>query len=648
MADTDSSSGTPALESPEDTVSLRDKIIHDALSKHNASQRIFSLSTEVLCIILAHLRDMDPAILHTWLFPIRRRLGWVAVTHVSSRFRSVALEDAHLWSDIRYTGALKPWSLEFLKRSRNVPITLEISDDPDAMELESSMDEDFLSLFRSSESVSRIRMLRTDTSMSSVSFLRVFFTHTTTQLQDFTIHRSLLGGHPFEQNLVTIPPLDYGWRAPSLQYLCLKGGHLSWSILTSLDLSHLCVAMPEDDDDTPRSIPLWQNTQAGLPTDTSAKALFDALCTLPRLQILELSYVIPKPLNVTTNSSISLPNLARLYLEDIHLPCLWLLDSINAPQLSSLDITLKYLPETLDSPVAASWYGTLARFMDLVVQNTASAIRTIQLMMSDDRLDIDIWKHPVEPNDIWLDAGCDAFCTMKSPLIRILIVFDHMGPAARCASVARRLVSGLPLGELDVLKVCIDTPAYGVILDDSMDYDRWRQLYELFWHAKSVIARGTAIVTLLPLLASCDSPTWKLRGYSQPRAPLFPGLKQLTTEIGTRDITELLDDCLEDTSCSGDDPHRIIEEDDDESDSEYYARLNEAPPRKGSIDRHLAFAHSCLASRAGRATILEYLYLALPDEEPKHGKLWESDVDALFGDVVRKLEIGIFNYFETV
>ncbi|KZV59757.1 hypothetical protein PENSPDRAFT_543247, partial [Peniophora sp. CONT] len=51
-------------------------------------------------------------------------LAWVTITHVCRRWRTIALEDPSLWTDIPFVLSM-PWIDAFVSRSTALPIHLD-------------------------------------------------------------------------------------------------------------------------------------------------------------------------------------------------------------------------------------------------------------------------------------------------------------------------------------------------------------------------------------------------------------------------------------------------------------------------------------------------------------------------------------------
>jgi hypothetical protein len=90
--------------------------------QRNVFAPIRRLPSEILVCIFHHLQyPMGYYPLHAWTNFDR---SWTQVTYVCYFFRLVALETAHLWSVVDFTGAHSAWRDIYLKRSRCAPLSV--------------------------------------------------------------------------------------------------------------------------------------------------------------------------------------------------------------------------------------------------------------------------------------------------------------------------------------------------------------------------------------------------------------------------------------------------------------------------------------------------------------------------------------------
>ncbi|KAI0090449.1 hypothetical protein BDY19DRAFT_940215 [Irpex rosettiformis] len=521
----------------------------EARSQHNARQPIFSLPPELLGKIIGYLRDISP-LYPRWIHPSTlkahrnplwwHRLRWVMVTHVCRALRNVALSHAELWSTISSTGMCESWSLEFLRRSKSAPITLELL----RPGVRDPHPERFLQQIQDPYNICRIRRITTtNTSLLAVAFLQELFEYPAPLLEKLEISRCSGCYARHDDPVVIMPPNCFKSYAPNLREILLEGVSFSWSSFAFSSLTRLIVKRGRASSNLPSSSN-WSAQAPAPPTEAFA----DCLRSLPLLEVLVLQEALPyvPPAGSGLGHSISLPNLQQLRIEDSVSGCAWFLGSLDIPFL----IDMLEIHATIDSDLSHVNLSGLLWFLSSYIPRIGAPISELQLDIQQDTLCIDITPY-LECDDDISNSFVDRYSVMHTTL------------------------KTFELSKLRLLTIAVNKNT--AQLADFMDHRFWNNLYHTCASATAIQVQGFATVTLLPFLATRNLPHWTLPAFVEPRAPLFPTLKELAIDL-----------------CVGDGLQGASESDREE--------------------RHVAFVRECLASRAGYAPLLERLYVDMDEE----------------------------------
>ncbi|KAH6917640.1 hypothetical protein BKA70DRAFT_1487733 [Coprinopsis sp. MPI-PUGE-AT-0042] len=99
------------------------KKIRQLNNDRNTIVPISRLPVEVLSEIFLFLAALIP-----YEEDAKKRPGWIAITYVCQRWRSVALGCPHLWSSISFTHLCDSWVLASFERARDVPLDFSLRD----------------------------------------------------------------------------------------------------------------------------------------------------------------------------------------------------------------------------------------------------------------------------------------------------------------------------------------------------------------------------------------------------------------------------------------------------------------------------------------------------------------------------------------
>ncbi|KAI0046168.1 hypothetical protein FA95DRAFT_1494385, partial [Auriscalpium vulgare] len=87
---------------------------------------VAQLPSEIITLVFSILSSIDKPRIKPTRYKLKRKLGWLTVTHVCQHWRNIALRDPVLWaSDIALPSVLgHRWAAAFLSRAQNVPLTV--------------------------------------------------------------------------------------------------------------------------------------------------------------------------------------------------------------------------------------------------------------------------------------------------------------------------------------------------------------------------------------------------------------------------------------------------------------------------------------------------------------------------------------------
>ncbi|KAI0263252.1 hypothetical protein BC834DRAFT_325338 [Gloeopeniophorella convolvens] len=239
--------------------------------------------------------------------------GWIIDTHVCRHWRQVALGDGSLWGDIKGFPARNRWIPEMVARSKDAPLNISLLDPPDQR---------LLSIFlRHLPRIRELALPGLGPSQAGEDFTRKILTHEAPILERFTL--GLLGdGSPIVPNQVR---LFRGSGAPRLREMTLYHVNLTWSSFPRSPLTRLNVRLSP-------GVP-------GMPSLGSFEHLMDVLAGCPTLEHLSLHHCLPSTSSTRNRlSTVNLPKLHKLDLEDTSNEITRMLEHLELPLSSSLDI----------------------------------------------------------------------------------------------------------------------------------------------------------------------------------------------------------------------------------------------------------------------------------------------------------------------
>ncbi|VDB84542.1 unnamed protein product [Peniophora sp. CBMAI 1063] len=298
-------------------------IFADAKARLNAFSPIYMVPDEILAYIFELLVPLHPIRLSDY------DLGWVSVTHVTRRFRAVAIDHATLWTTLSLDRDT-PWAV-FLTRARDALFTIRGSVGWESNPGDGTVRRLALgaSIFR------RARTLDIDRIGShAYSWLQTLFSENAPELRTLSLqvyeYYLVIAEHA-EDAEPEWPVLDTQFlaqRAPMLTSLAMVGMRMPWCIPSTISLRSLILDIF---DDAQRS-------------DYTFVDMLHCLDNMPMLEELVLWRAIPIADSASVNAPgpaekrITLSRLGLLFVADALSRCLIFWSSLNIPPACSIRI----------------------------------------------------------------------------------------------------------------------------------------------------------------------------------------------------------------------------------------------------------------------------------------------------------------------
>ncbi len=276
---------------------------------------ISCLLPEILVLIFAFLVHAKPTVSSAGDIPegISRpqaRLGWIAVTHVCSFWRQIALKHRILWTHHRFN--LGPeWTMEMLCRAGDAPLELTLS-------------EEFVS-FPPSKSDAATVISQLLHRVSALTIDEGAFTPLI--LDSLTLPAPLLGSLSIiSSQFVLLPQYLFSGNVPKLHDLYLGNVLPAWTTAAFTELKRLCVVIDCHMDAS--HVPTYPE-------------LFDALQSMPHLEVLLLKGCLPlgRFPHLLVDRMIQVPNLQYLFIDGHTFGCHRILEHLNFSREAAVSVT---------------------------------------------------------------------------------------------------------------------------------------------------------------------------------------------------------------------------------------------------------------------------------------------------------------------
>ncbi|KAI0259235.1 hypothetical protein BC834DRAFT_1045439 [Gloeopeniophorella convolvens] len=254
-----------------------------------------------------------------------RDLRWITLTHVCRGWREAALAYPRLWATPAF-GLGLTWVEEMLRRSKNAPLVLDLSQAPRAFPVAQFL----------SEHVSRTRVLilTVDWADSSNEWM---------SLPAPNLERFIVAYPAKETPDHRLPTHPFANHAPNLKSIRVNGfTNFFWDSPILDGISHLTIG-PSPNSKSRDNGSMWYKNSS------SYEQLLSALPRMSKLELLELNYSIPEapsddseefedsgsesgePPTSTPARTIVLPSLVNLVLNNTYTACLSVLRHLHAP-----------------------------------------------------------------------------------------------------------------------------------------------------------------------------------------------------------------------------------------------------------------------------------------------------------------------------
>lgn len=598
----------------------------DPLFCHNASQPFLTLPPELLIQIIMHLRIIDPflptrrsaSMVSGIMRPAPPTLGWIHITHVCSLIRKVAVTFGKIWSDIYCCSGCLRWLPSFVGRLRGAPISLVFENFGDQEDTAGVLD-----LFaKPQQHLLRPRHIQASISSSTSELHALVFMRPAPTLEEFVVHWNDTDGY------YRLLPSSLRWfaseGAPRLRHLALSGLYFSWSALHFPHLTHLEITRSRDfltqetTDIMQKTKLLWEVPgdekvtliQAAFGPSARVKDdLQDCLTRLPLLESLTLEHVLPALTSeiftpAVTHLQVTMPRLRRLSLsEDDSGRCDAFLTMIQAPLLELLDVTVR----DPDDDFSAMQLDALSHTIANYVQQIALPIHAL-------RVSLKSWSYEWEVSASTQGSprarqdGDSADLREILHLTLRLGILSGMDEDPSQWHVLKGLLDALPLKEVDSLDVSgptnCDPPTPTLISQGATTL--WLRVFQLCSAARTVRAASSALIPLVPLLASDNVPGIPLAAIHGPQKPAFPRLTSLCLAFSSSNDFNaeiaspwLIHDILLVLT------HGLRGNGDTDTDA-----MDSQP----SICQYVEVLRRCFESRVGHASVPYFLTLEVPEE----------------------------------
>ncbi|KAI0311706.1 hypothetical protein OF83DRAFT_1087511 [Amylostereum chailletii] len=300
------------------------------LPQRNALVPIARLPPEVLALVFKVLSIDCPPAGNSYSIPFQK-LGWINVSHVSQRWRRVALENPSLWSGLVLTLG-DDWLDESLSRVKEAALHLNTVDTP------------YSSL--PSTNVNQLERILKHPRIAEVRIRRV--SHNSTHVEQFLslpapfLHTLELVGNDdgLARRAFVVPSTLFAQNAPNLRRVVLERCNCVWSTLQNFrGLTELVLK---------RNQP---NVYNGTPRSSTWSDFVHCIGQMPGLEVLAAEHSIPHiPSDFVPESArISLLQLSTLSLRGDVRDCLGCLRTIEHPSFTKITVVCPSRSSTVDN-----------------------------------------------------------------------------------------------------------------------------------------------------------------------------------------------------------------------------------------------------------------------------------------------------------
>ncbi|KAK7015865.1 hypothetical protein VNI00_019029 [Paramarasmius palmivorus] len=281
---------------------------------HNSKSPIFRLPIEVLAYIF-QLCVPTADNVHHYYYPRRARYRWLAFTHVCRFWRTIAIENPMMWSQLDFN--IPELAREMIQRSNPSPMDIHFSLPSKEGMTKEDIDRAMSVPLEALSCAPRIRVLKLELSREALPLIQPYMINPMPSLQTLSISCTPEWNGSMNQTALLGPNFLGGHEAPDrLTRLQLERCHTAWTYrapFTNLILLHI--------DGAPGSRPTEEAFYAMLRRSPQLKDLKLGIYALPRARHVALPPVaFPKLDYLSLQSSI--PEIAncRRVVDNISFP----------------------------------------------------------------------------------------------------------------------------------------------------------------------------------------------------------------------------------------------------------------------------------------------------------------------------------------
>ncbi|TFY54182.1 hypothetical protein EVG20_g9817 [Dentipellis fragilis] len=251
--------------------------------RQNTLTPIHRLPADIFADIFSFLVVLEPPTAPTTQYSVAHptvseSLGWVRIIHVCRRWRTIALDQPMLWSNVSFELPLLMDAM--LERSRGALLHIRkdfMSGRSDKKCL------DRVGFVLISES-SRVRCINLTFPYTAWDDILQYFRGFAPRLESLSLSRV---GMALDKSVQVLPAAVFDGSAASLRRLCLRNCSIPWTSPFLPGLSHLEISLPD-----PSNIVSGRRLRTRYPLPTR-RELLDALRPMPNLETLILEWTLP-------------------------------------------------------------------------------------------------------------------------------------------------------------------------------------------------------------------------------------------------------------------------------------------------------------------------------------------------------------------
>ncbi|KAK7051591.1 hypothetical protein VNI00_004570 [Paramarasmius palmivorus] len=339
--------------------------------EHNSKSPIFRLPIEVLAYIL-QLCVPTADNIHHYYYPRRARYRWLAFTHVCRFWRTIAIENSMMWSQLDFN--VPELAREMIQRSNPSPMDIHF---PLPSMTKKSIKHAMSAFLEALSCAPRIRVLKLKLSRAALSLIQPYMINRMPSLQSVSISCTPEWNGTMNQTALLGPNFQGGHEAPDrLTHLQLERCHTVWTYRAPFtDLISLHI------DGAPGSRPIEEAFYTMLRRLTQLKDLKLGIYALPQARHVALPPVaFPKLDYLSLRSSI--PEIAN---------CRRVVDNISFPtNQAAIKLSISSPPDHIQH-VQSATLSDISSVLGFVSRQARSIISVSLYPKGGEGLDCEAW-----------------------------------------------------------------------------------------------------------------------------------------------------------------------------------------------------------------------------------------------------------------